>query len=355
MGVCDFAISKRILVSRRIYFFIIILVFIIKFSVSGSSATIYAYLGEFHNCTHRAKAIMWASVVFGITTGVIPLLAWQVINRSWSFAVPVLNIHFKPWRLFVIVCGLPSLISGLGLLPVPESPKYVLGQGHQEETIRILQQVYQINGGNRREHLTLQIDAIIEEQESVASRMKNFTTGTSSDGILFVLQSMWTQTVPLFKKGALKITVLASVLQFGIFSNSSGVYLWLPEVLNRMNSFMSENPGVKWRMCDIITATGKDLLSSTNGTQEVNLINHLADLNLLKNTIFYILLQVTCVLQLEPSTYGHGFILEVLYIVGFTLIALVVNRSGKFPLLCKKTPKILPFHPSDKYVSISQL
>lgn len=209
---------------------------------------------------------MWASVVFGITSGVMPLLAWQVINRNWSFAVPILSIHFKPWRLFVIVCGLPSLISGLGLLPVPESPKYELGQGHQAKTIQILQQVYRVNVG---ENLPLQIVAIIEEQESVALRMKNFTTGTSSYGFWFVLRSMWTQTAPLFRKGALKVTLLASVLQFGIFSNSSGVYLWLPEVINRMNSFMSENPGVKWKMCDIITATGKDSLASANITQQV--------------------------------------------------------------------------------------
>lgn len=49
-------------------------------------------------------------------------------------------------------------------------------------------------------------------------------------------------------------------------------------------------------------------------------------------------------LQLEPSTYGHGFILEVLYIVGFTLIALIINRSGKFPLLCKKATEIIYNH-----------
>lgn len=253
---------------------------LLNLSISGSSATIYAYLGEFHNCSHRAKAIMWASVVFGITTGVMPLLAWQVINRSWSFAVPILSIHFKPWRLFVIVCGLPSLISGLGLLPVPESPKFVLGQGLQTETIKILQRVYWLNSGRASKTLPLRIGAIIEEEESVAFRMKNFATGTSLDGPCFVLRSMWKQTVPLFQNGALKITLLASILQFGIFSNSSGVYLWLPEVLNRMNSFMSENPGVKWKLCDIITATGKDSLTSTNKTQQVNSINPLVDLTL---------------------------------------------------------------------------
>lgn len=216
---------------------------------------------------------MWASVVFGITTGVMPLLAWQVINRSWSFAVPILSIHFKPWRLFVIVCGLPSLISGLGLLPVPESPKYLLGQGRQADTIKILQRVYWLNGGNGRKNQPLQIGAIIEEQESVEFRMKSFAVGTSSSGSWLVIRSMWAQTVPLFQKGALKVTLLASVLQFGIFSNSSGVYLWLPEVLNRMNSFMSENPGVQLTMCGIITATGKEALASSNATQQVNSIN----------------------------------------------------------------------------------
>lgn len=201
----------------------------------------------------------------------MPLLAWQVINRNWSFAVPFLSIHFKPWRLFVIVCGLPSLISGLGLLVVPESPKYVLGQGRPAEAIQILQRIYQWNGGRARQKQPLIIEAITEEQESVAFRTKNGST--SSVGCCFVLRSMWAQTVPLFQKGALKVTLLASVLQFGIFSNSSGVYMWLPEVLNRMNSFMAENPGVERLMCDIIKSTRKVTLLLPNGTKQVQNLN----------------------------------------------------------------------------------
>lgn len=120
-------------------------------SVSGGSATIYAYLGEFHTNQSRSKAIMGASVVFGIAALLMPGFAWLVINQSFQFYIPFLDIVYKPWRLFLLVCGLPSLISSLCLFVIPESPKYTLLYKGQDDTIRILSRVYSINTGNERE------------------------------------------------------------------------------------------------------------------------------------------------------------------------------------------------------------
>lgn len=98
------------------------------YSISGSSATVYAYLGEFHNIKNRSRALMWASFVFGIACLCLPVLAFFVINQDWQIYISFLDLIYKPWRLFFIVCGLPSLLCGLGLLMVPESPKFTFSQ-----------------------------------------------------------------------------------------------------------------------------------------------------------------------------------------------------------------------------------
>lgn len=234
--------------------------FLTLYSVSGSSATIYAYLGEFHNDRHRSRAIMWASVIFGVTTVTMPLLAWWVINRSWSIYVPFLDIHFKPWRLFIIVCGLPSLIGGIGLWPMPESPKYIHSVGQLDEAIAVLQTVYRLNSSFRRNStFLLPIFSIVFEQNELQQKRKADDTDDNNrrkNGCFAFFTSMWIQTVPLFRNGLLRVTVLASLLQFGLFSSSSGVYMWLPEVVNRMTKFIEHNPpGTDRLFCDIIAGS----------------------------------------------------------------------------------------------------
>lgn len=210
---------------------------------------------------------MCASVIFGVTTVVMPLLAWLVINQEWSFAVPLVNIDFKPWRLFVIVCGLPSLISGLGLLPVPESPKFVLSQGNQKETVRIIEVVYRINESKAKNH-PLIIPAIEEELESVEMRTKAQKLNDQT-GCLVVLRSMWQQTALLFRSGVLRITILASMLQFGNYSVASGVYMWLPEVLNRITSFMAKHPDEDKLLCEIMGLTRRNVTALSSGNEKV--------------------------------------------------------------------------------------
>lgn len=121
------------------------------FSVSGGSATVYAYLGEFHTNQARSKAIMGAAVIFAIAVLLIPGCAWLVINQSFQIYIPFLDIVYKPWRLFLLVCGIPSLICALCLFVIPESPKYTLLYKGQAETIQILSRIYSINTGNARE------------------------------------------------------------------------------------------------------------------------------------------------------------------------------------------------------------
>lgn len=100
---------------------------------------------------------MGAAVIFGVGCMVPPALAWLIINKEWEFYIPILDTLYKPWRLYLIACGLPSLFASLSLLAIPESPKYVLRQGNQKEAIAILQKVYSWNTGKKRDTLIVKI------------------------------------------------------------------------------------------------------------------------------------------------------------------------------------------------------
>lgn len=199
---------------------------------------------------------MGASVIFGITCVTLPLLAWLVINQTWQLYIPALDLMFKPWRLFLLVCGLPSLLCGLALSYAPESPKFVLSQGRQQETIHILQTVYRANVGAKAEPLV--IPSIIEELESIARRERN--EQDRSRAAVRILKAMWSQTIPLFQSPHLKRTLIACTMQFGIYTTSNGMYMWFPDILNRLADFMEKNPGQERGLCSILS------MSKTNVT-----------------------------------------------------------------------------------------
>lgn len=95
-------------------------------SVAGFSATIFAYLGEFHTSRQRDRAIMAASVIFATACNLVPVVVWAVMNQEWKLRIPLLNITYGPWRSYIVTCALPGLISHLMLYFVPESPKFVI-------------------------------------------------------------------------------------------------------------------------------------------------------------------------------------------------------------------------------------
>lgn len=96
--------------------------------MAGAITTVFTYLGEFFNSDNRPRSIMIASIIFSIFTILVPVNAFFIIGQDWRFIIPLINLTYKPWRLFIVVSGLPALICGFILLFFPESPKYTFAQ-----------------------------------------------------------------------------------------------------------------------------------------------------------------------------------------------------------------------------------
>lgn len=107
---------------------IILLRFFNGLCISGSTSIIFAYLGEFLSTKNRSRSMMLASVIFGVACLILPIMAWLIINQKWSFVIPLIDVTYKPWRLFLLCCGLPSLICGIAMIFCPESPKFTFSQ-----------------------------------------------------------------------------------------------------------------------------------------------------------------------------------------------------------------------------------
>ncbi|PZC82773.1 hypothetical protein B5X24_HaOG209871 [Helicoverpa armigera] len=149
-----------------------VLVFLSAIFMSGSSAVVYTYLGEFNNLRHRDKMVAFGSSFVGIGTVILPCVSWLILPLEFAYPIPFLGIEYRPWRLLVVACAIPFALGSVLLLFAPESPKFL------------------------------------------------FATG-DYDGALEV-------------RPLLPWTALTCFVQFGIFATTNGFYVWFPSILNSL-------------------------------------------------------------------------------------------------------------------------
>lgn len=215
-------------------------------SVSGSSATVFAYLGEFHNNERRSRAIMGSAAVYCLFYIMVPLIAWGVINEDWQFQVPLVDIVYKPWRLFLILCSLPEIIVAVILWFLPESPKFVLGQSDKAGAYQILQQIHRWNNGKTSK---LESFEIFEEIESIENRERILSCQKSRFPLL---KSIWIQTAPLFEPPHSWSTLLICSIQFILCATTNGIFMFFGQILNKMATSLDSFVEQRMAMCDIL-------------------------------------------------------------------------------------------------------
>lgn len=193
---------------------------------------------------------MGSALIFGVSCLLLPLVAWFVINQDWLLYIPMLDLVYKPWRLFLVICGLPGLLSSLAFIFLPESPKFVLGQGNQMGAMEILQKMNRWNNGKNAQ---LEMFELLEEAESIENRRRILDSKSSRFPLL---RSVWDQTAPLFKPPYLGSTLLICFLQYLIYITSNGVYMWFPEILNRVAMQLEDFGDKNIKMCQIVNMSG---------------------------------------------------------------------------------------------------
>lgn len=187
---------------------------------------------------------MGSSVIFGIICIVMPFLAWLIINQDWAFDVPFI-VTYKPWRLFLAMCSLPELLSFLIITFLPESPKFVLGQGKPDAAYEILQKMHRMNNGK---NAFLDVFEIYDDGESAECPKE--TDNAAQRKQLSLMESVSVQTIPLFQSPYLFRTLLICAIQFIVFFTCQGLNVFFTEISNRLA--VNSNHTERMAMCDIL-------------------------------------------------------------------------------------------------------
>lgn len=76
------------------------------------------------------------------------------------------------------------------------------------------------------------------------------------------LKSMWNQTVPLFHKQYIRVTLIVCNMQFWLYVVTNGMYMWFPHIINSMVEFMNAHPGEHKEICQIVYDKHESLYKS---------------------------------------------------------------------------------------------
>lgn len=58
---------------------------------------------------------------------------------------------YNSWRIFLLICALPSFLVGVFLIFFPESPKFLLMRCQNDEALRVFRHIYSSNTGKQPE------------------------------------------------------------------------------------------------------------------------------------------------------------------------------------------------------------
>lgn len=258
---------------------------------------------------------MGAAAIFSVSCVLIPLIAWNVINQDWQFQVPLIDITYKPWRFYFVVCSLPELIVATILLFLPESPKFVLGQGKKDEAYEILQKMNRWNNGKNS---PLGNFEIFEEVESIDNRNRILHCKKSRFPLL---KSVWNQTSPLFRPPYLRSTLLICMIQAGTYATCNGFFMFFGQIMNKMALNLDNFYDDRMMMCDAINL------------QPVNITT--VNMSQIDQKVSSQIENPVCVEKLELETLEQGVIIEIMFAVGQIVIAALISVVGKFPIVCK--------------------
>uniref|UniRef100_A0A8D8GS52 Synaptic vesicle glycoprotein 2B n=1 Tax=Culex pipiens TaxID=7175 RepID=A0A8D8GS52_CULPI len=217
---------------------IMIFKFMGGFIICGPFAVLMAYLSEFHSLQHRSRVMMTVGIFYSIANVLLPSLAWAIIPQAgWDFTLLDGKLAIHSWQIFLAVCCLPSLLSGACCMFFPESPKFLMAKGRNEQAMAVFRTLYALNTGCSREDYPIKElvdETAISSDETIQKDRKEVPQKAPT---ISGLRSFQDQMKSMFGKTHLKNSLMAYSIQFGILFGLNTFRLWVPQLFTIIQEY----------------------------------------------------------------------------------------------------------------------
>uniref|UniRef100_A0A6Q2YNR5 Major facilitator superfamily (MFS) profile domain-containing protein n=1 Tax=Esox lucius TaxID=8010 RepID=A0A6Q2YNR5_ESOLU len=207
--------------------------------IGGSVPIVYSYFSEFLQMDKRGEHLSWLCMFWMMGGIYASFTAWGIIPRyGWGFSMGT-EFQFHSWRVFVLVCALPAITSLVGLLFMPESPRFLLENAKHDEAWMILKNVHDTNWRAKGQpekvfqvtHIKApktQEDEFIEIQSATGTAMQRWGVRTLT---LCKLVGPVLKTSPTNGTHLRLSTLFMAIIWFTMAFSYYGLGVWFPDMI----------------------------------------------------------------------------------------------------------------------------
>jgi len=225
------------------FWFFLVMRFISGVGVGGSIPVVWSYFGEFQPSHRRGAALSVLASFWMVGNVTVAALAWAIIPHDIGWSDPD-KFQFNSWRIFVVVCSLPSLLVSVALLSLPESPKFLVSKGREKEALAVLATMYSSNTGRGRDSFPV--------TRLVIDRDHSYSQGRSV-GWKETLREAGSSLKKMFSPSLFRVTVTMLVINFTIQFGYYGLMLWFPELFNKLEIYYDQHPNQTVSVCEVLS------------------------------------------------------------------------------------------------------
>lgn len=118
------------------------------YSACGIKVAATTYLGEFHTNKNRSKYYPFLVSITCMAPVIQSLMAFAIMPLSIEYDFFSIII-LKPWRVYILAGNVITALIFVSCLFMPESPKFTMIIGKENETLQTLERIYHFNTGSK--------------------------------------------------------------------------------------------------------------------------------------------------------------------------------------------------------------
>ncbi|XP_047502688.1 synaptic vesicle glycoprotein 2C-like [Penaeus chinensis] len=206
--------------------------------IGGGIPIVFAYYCEFVTRAERGRHLSWLLVFWAVGGVFTALMAWAIIPRTGITVVLDEQHHFSSWRVFLVVCSLPSFAAVIGLYFMPESPRFLLEKGRDVEAIMVYKKIFKWNNAQNpgAEYQLTELELPSGTHRSLRHTPPQGVGKNFFSDLSYGLDQFWGLFFQLFIPPYLKSTVLLLIVWFTCAFGFYGLSVWFPEYIKLLQS-----------------------------------------------------------------------------------------------------------------------
>ncbi|XP_044762107.1 synaptic vesicle glycoprotein 2C-like isoform X2 [Coccinella septempunctata] len=218
------------------------------FGIIGATSIVFSYLGEFLPNKKRDTVLGRLELFWNVGIIILPGIAWTLLNKTTFDTFSMLNFY-NPWRIFVLICCLPSLLSCVCLYFLPETPKYLISKRRYQNAIMVFQRVYRIN--TNKPLSSFPVTSLSGEGNNNEKSMEYDSNSNYFERLRENIVSGFEDLKELSTQPYLKYLGITAISDFGLMASYYTLIMWFPEIFERFNNFENSHGGQKAGICEV--------------------------------------------------------------------------------------------------------